>query len=159
MLGLLGGTSGNLAVQAPTRRPSAGLASACTLTIESSSPSFPPPPPCGLIAEEVLAEAGGLRDEAPTSFVDRAFDNEINIAVAATRANYDRLMFREALKTGWCGGKGGAGGAGLGGRGQALQGSASRAESQPTPSLAGVCVLDGGKCQPHPSQEHCWAAG
>ena len=30
----------------------------------------------------------------------RAFDNEMNIAVAATRRSYEGLMFREALKTG-----------------------------------------------------------
>ena len=33
-------------------------------------------------AEETLAAADTLRDEAPTSFVDRVFDNEINIAVS-----------------------------------------------------------------------------
>ena len=30
----------------------------------------------------------------------RAFDNEMNIAVASTRRSYEGLMFREALKTG-----------------------------------------------------------
>ena len=30
----------------------------------------------------------------------RAFDNELNIAVASTRRSYEGLMFREALKAG-----------------------------------------------------------
>lgn len=51
-------------------------------------------------AEETLAAADGLRDESPTSFFDRVFDNEMNIAVAATKAAYDHLLFREALKAG-----------------------------------------------------------
>ena len=36
------------------------------------------------IAEEAVAGADSLRDEPPTSFVDRVFDNEINIAVLRT---------------------------------------------------------------------------
>lgn len=52
-------------------------------------------------AEETLAAADTLRDEEPTSFMDRVFDNEINIAVHRTRQAYDRMLFREALKTGW----------------------------------------------------------
>lgn len=52
-------------------------------------------------AEETLAAADSLRDEPPTSFLDRVFDNEMNIAVARTRAAYDRMLFREALKSGW----------------------------------------------------------
>lgn len=51
--------------------------------------------------EETLAAADSLRDEPPTSFLDRVFDNEMNIAVARTRAAYDRMLFREALKSGW----------------------------------------------------------
>ncbi|GAB4822876.1 hypothetical protein N2152v2_009922 [Parachlorella kessleri] len=50
--------------------------------------------------EETLAAADSLRDEEPSSFLDRVFDNEMNIAVAATRQAYDRLLFREALKSG-----------------------------------------------------------
>lgn len=60
-------------------------------------PSFPRP----LLSEETLAAADSLRDEPPTSFMDRVFDNEMNIAVARTRAAYDRMLFREALKAGW----------------------------------------------------------
>lgn len=63
-------------------------------------PPHPPPFPL-LLAEETLAAAEGLRDEPPTSFLDRVLDNEINIAVARTRNAYDRMLFREALKTGW----------------------------------------------------------
>jgi hypothetical protein len=29
------------------------------------------------------------------------FDNELNIAVHRTKAAYDKMLFREALKTGW----------------------------------------------------------
>ncbi|KAL4433681.1 hypothetical protein ABPG75_000122 [Micractinium tetrahymenae] len=50
---------------------------------------------------ETLAAADSLRDEAPTSFLDRVFDNEMNIAVERTKVAYDRMLFREALKTGW----------------------------------------------------------
>ena len=52
-------------------------------------------------AEEVMAASDSLRDEEPTSFLDRVFDNEINIAIAAAKASYDNYMFREALKVGW----------------------------------------------------------
>ncbi len=45
--------------------------------------------------------ADTLRDEPPTSFLDRVFDNEMNIAVHRTRAAYDKMLFREALKGGW----------------------------------------------------------
>ncbi len=34
-------------------------------------------------AEETLAAADSLRDEPPTSFIDRVFDNEMNIAVGS----------------------------------------------------------------------------
>lgn len=61
------------------------------------APACLPCPP----AEETLAAADGLRDEPPTSFLDRVFDNEMNIAVERTRAAYDRMLFREALKAGW----------------------------------------------------------
>lgn len=50
--------------------------------------------------EETLAAADTLRDEEPSSFLDRVLDNEINIAVHRTKAAYDRMLFREALKTG-----------------------------------------------------------
>jgi leucyl-tRNA synthetase len=52
-------------------------------------------------AEEVVAAAGELRDEPPSSFLDRVFDNEINVAIAGAKAAFDRCMFREALKVGW----------------------------------------------------------
>lgn len=51
-------------------------------------------------AEETLAAADTLRDEESSSFVDRVFENEINIAAHRARAAYDRMLFREALKTG-----------------------------------------------------------
>lgn len=52
-------------------------------------------------AEEVMAAVDGMRDEEPTSFLDRAFDNEINIAIVGAKAAYDNYLFREALKVGW----------------------------------------------------------
>jgi len=53
-------------------------------------------------AEEVLAAVDvGMRDEQPVSFVDRVFDNEINIAISKSHAAYSRMLFREALITGW----------------------------------------------------------
>ncbi|KAL4854122.1 Leucine--tRNA ligase [Chlorella vulgaris] len=51
--------------------------------------------------EETLSAGQTLRDEPPTSFIDRVFDNEINIAVHRTRDAYDKMLFREALKHGW----------------------------------------------------------
>lgn len=59
------------------------------------------PRPLGAAAEETLASADSLRDEPPSTFLDRVFANEIDGAVAAARAAYERLMFREALKAGW----------------------------------------------------------
>ena len=64
-------------------------------TLPCPCPALPCP------AEETLAAAGTLRDEPPASFTDRAFDNELNIAVHRTQAAYDRMLFREALKRGW----------------------------------------------------------
>jgi leucyl-tRNA synthetase len=52
-------------------------------------------------SEEVLAAMPTLRDEEPTSFLDRAFNNEISACVHAAKSAYDRFMFREALKASW----------------------------------------------------------
>ncbi|GJP49314.1 hypothetical protein CLOM_g8539 [Closterium sp. NIES-68] len=54
--------------------------------------------------EEVLASAateGGLRSGEERSFADRVFENEINLAVSLSKAAYDSMLFREALKTGF----------------------------------------------------------
>jgi len=51
--------------------------------------------------EEVLAAEASLRTGPPSTFADRVFENEINIAVEKTRKNYEKYMFREALKTGF----------------------------------------------------------
>jgi leucyl-tRNA synthetase len=51
--------------------------------------------------EEVLAAEASLRTGPPSTFADRVFENEINIAVETTRKNYEKYMFREALKTGF----------------------------------------------------------
>jgi len=50
--------------------------------------------------EEVMASLEYMREEEPTSFLDRVFDNEINLAVQETKNHYDKYMFREALKSG-----------------------------------------------------------
>ena len=51
--------------------------------------------------EEVTAALGTLRDDPPTTFVDKVFDNEINAIIIDAKALYDRYMFREALKRAW----------------------------------------------------------
>jgi leucyl-tRNA synthetase len=52
-------------------------------------------------AEECMAALDGMRDEEPTSFLDKTFDNEMNIAIQGAKSAYDFYMFREALKVGW----------------------------------------------------------
>jgi len=71
-----------------------------------SSPSFPPslpPLPRREITwmEEVLEAQGSLRSGPVALFADRVFENEMNLAVQLTEANYERMLFREALKTGF----------------------------------------------------------
>ncbi|XP_077231857.1 ATP binding/leucine-tRNA ligases/aminoacyl-tRNA ligase [Tasmannia lanceolata] len=51
--------------------------------------------------EEILASEASLRTGPPSSYADRVFANEINIAVKMTEQNYKDFMFREALKTGF----------------------------------------------------------
>ncbi|OVA12729.1 Aminoacyl-tRNA synthetase [Macleaya cordata] len=52
--------------------------------------------------EEVLAsESSPLRTGPPSTYADRVFANEINIAVTMTEQNYNEYMFRDALKTGF----------------------------------------------------------
>ncbi|ONI36349.1 hypothetical protein PRUPE_1G582000 [Prunus persica] len=51
--------------------------------------------------EEVLATDSSLRIGPPTTYADRVFLNEINIAVNRTEQNYRDYMFRGALKTGF----------------------------------------------------------
>mmetsp|Transcript_29049 Transcript_29049/g.72774 ORF Transcript_29049/g.72774 Transcript_29049/m.72774 type:complete len:889 (+) Transcript_29049:1024-3690(+) len=48
--------------------------------------------------EEVLADDSSLRDEEPTNFSDRAFDNAMNECAQSAFEKYNSLMFREALK-------------------------------------------------------------
>ncbi|KAM5583847.1 leucine--tRNA ligase, cytoplasmic-like [Rosa sericea] len=50
--------------------------------------------------KEVLKQEHHLRTGPPSTFADRVFANEINIAVNRTEKNYQAYMFREALKTG-----------------------------------------------------------
>ncbi|KAL2650092.1 hypothetical protein R1flu_018220 [Riccia fluitans] len=50
--------------------------------------------------EEILPAEQTLRT-GPHTFADNVFDNEINIAIALTERNYNSMMFRDALKTGF----------------------------------------------------------
>ncbi|OMO58000.1 Aminoacyl-tRNA synthetase, class Ia [Corchorus capsularis] len=51
--------------------------------------------------EEILAAESSLRTGPPSTYADRVFENEINIAIKMTEENYRDYMFREALKTGF----------------------------------------------------------
>ncbi|GMP62036.1 hypothetical protein CsSME_00024290 [Camellia sinensis var. sinensis] len=51
--------------------------------------------------QEILSAESSLRSGPPTTFADRVFANEINIAVKMTEKNYNEYLFREALKTGF----------------------------------------------------------
>jgi leucyl-tRNA synthetase len=51
-------------------------------------------------AAQASGQAERLRDEAPTSFLDRVFENEINLAAMHTRKAYDACLYRNALKFG-----------------------------------------------------------
>lgn len=50
--------------------------------------------------EEVLDALESMRDEEPTSFLDKTFENEMNRAVERTKGAYEKCLFREALKFG-----------------------------------------------------------
>ncbi|KAM0883145.1 hypothetical protein ACQ4PT_031832 [Festuca glaucescens] len=51
--------------------------------------------------EEVLDAQSSLRDGPPSTYADRVFANEINIAVKETEKSYNAFMFRDALKSGF----------------------------------------------------------
>ena len=51
--------------------------------------------------EDNLAAESSMRTGPPSTYADRVFANEINIAVQTTEQNYSNYMFREALKTGF----------------------------------------------------------
>ena len=51
--------------------------------------------------KETLKNLGALRDEPVTSFQDRAFDNQLNYLIRETDSNYNKMLFKEALKTGF----------------------------------------------------------
>ncbi|KZV53257.1 leucine--tRNA ligase, cytoplasmic [Dorcoceras hygrometricum] len=51
--------------------------------------------------EEVLAAESTLRTGPSTTYADRVFNNEIDIAAKMTEKNYSEYMFREALKSGF----------------------------------------------------------
>lgn len=50
--------------------------------------------------EEVMESLDGMRDEEPSSFMDRVFDNELNIAAVKAKEAYDGYLFREAMQIG-----------------------------------------------------------
>lgn len=52
-------------------------------------------------AEEALGGLSSMRDGPPATFWDRVFENEINGAVARTRAAYDSMAFRDVVLAGW----------------------------------------------------------
>uniref|UniRef100_H2ZCU7 leucine--tRNA ligase n=1 Tax=Ciona savignyi TaxID=51511 RepID=H2ZCU7_CIOSA len=51
--------------------------------------------------KEILNNEIPLREGPPTTFNDKVFTSEMNIAIQATQANYNEMMFKEALKTGF----------------------------------------------------------
>ncbi|WCJ19245.1 Leucine--tRNA ligase cytoplasmic [Euphorbia peplus] len=51
--------------------------------------------------KEVRESISSLRTGPPSTYADRVFANEINIAVKMTEQNYREYMFREALKSGF----------------------------------------------------------
>lgn len=50
--------------------------------------------------EEILASKEKLADGPPTTFFDKVFENEMNLAVHRTFAAFEKMLFREALKYG-----------------------------------------------------------
>jgi len=51
--------------------------------------------------EEVTAAESKLRAGPPTTFADRVFANEMNIAIKEAEKNYNAFMFKDALKFGF----------------------------------------------------------
>ncbi|XP_074263080.1 leucine--tRNA ligase, cytoplasmic-like [Silene latifolia] len=51
--------------------------------------------------KQVISDSSELRSGVPSTYADRVFQNEINLAVKLTDEHYRSYMFREALKTGF----------------------------------------------------------
>jgi leucyl-tRNA synthetase len=51
--------------------------------------------------DEMLADDAGLVEDAPSTFFDSVFVNQINVAVAETKANMDEMQYHTALATGF----------------------------------------------------------
>jgi leucyl-tRNA synthetase len=51
--------------------------------------------------KEMTDEKEKLREGPPSCFADRVFDNEINKAIQLTEKAYERMLFHEALKSGF----------------------------------------------------------
>ncbi|CAA7062460.1 unnamed protein product [Microthlaspi erraticum] len=51
--------------------------------------------------EEVLAAESSLRTGPPSTYADKVFENDMNIAIRLTEKAYENCLFREALKNGF----------------------------------------------------------
>ncbi|KAM9312433.1 leucine--tRNA ligase, cytoplasmic isoform 2-T2 [Gastrophryne carolinensis] len=51
--------------------------------------------------KEMLANSDSLRSGPSHTFNDRVFESEINAGIIKTEQNYEKMMFKEALKTGF----------------------------------------------------------
>lgn len=50
--------------------------------------------------EDVLSKDSAARTGPADSFLDRAFDNELNLLIETTKTNYDQALYKAALKSG-----------------------------------------------------------
>ncbi len=48
-----------------------------------------------------LKKCGGLRRGKVTSVVDRVFENEMNKKIKETEENYEKMLYKEAIRTGF----------------------------------------------------------
>ncbi|KAL7300784.1 hypothetical protein TKK_0006759 [Trichogramma kaykai] len=53
------------------------------------------------VKEIVTASPESFRQEKSSTFNDRVFESEINLKIQETKENYDKMLFKEALKTGF----------------------------------------------------------
>lgn len=53
------------------------------------------------VAEVTGHDASVLRSGQERNWADKAFDNAMNAAIAATRDQYQHMLYKEALKTGF----------------------------------------------------------
>ena len=79
---------------------------ALPMETDQTPPPPPPPPPtptplplASFPCPKTMAQLDQLRDEEPTSFPDRAFDNAINTACTQAHASFDKLLFRAGVQS------------------------------------------------------------